>query len=147
MANLNSILNERISRVARKQIKSETGTTRRLTVQHRRDLAALKRQVQDLTRRLAFIEQQSKKQLTHKVPAELAEGARFSPRSVKAQRTRLGLSAEKFGKLLGVTGLTVYSWEGGKFRPRKEQLARLVSVRKMGRREAGKRLEMFNGSR
>ena len=101
----------------------------------------------DLTRRLAFVEQQSKKQMTSgKVPAELPEGSRFSPRSVKAQRTRLGLSAEKLAKLVGVTGLTIYSWEQGKFRPRKEQLAKLVAVRQMGRREAARRLELMNGS-
>jgi DNA-binding transcriptional regulator YiaG len=144
MANLLNALNERISRVARKHIRSDTGSTRRLAVQHRRDIAALKRQVQDLTRRLAFVEAQAKRTITQQKPsAELAEGARFSPRSVKAQRNRLGLSAEKFGKLLGVTGLTVYSWEAGKFRPRREQLARLVAVRRMGKREANRRLEML----
>lgn len=143
MANLNSVLNERIARIARKEIKSGTGSTRRLAVQHRRDLAALKRQIQDLTRRLAFVETQAKRTIAQEPSKQLAEGARFSPRSVRAQRNRLGLSAEKFGKLLGVTGLTVYSWEAGKFRPRKEQLAKLVAVRKMGKREANKRLEMM----
>ena len=146
MANFNSVLNERISRVARKQIKAETTRTKRLTAQHRRDLAALKRQVQDLSRRLAFIEQQSKKQLARsQAPVELAEGARFSARSVAAQRRRLGLSAEKFGRLAGVSGLTIYHWESGKSRPRKQQLAKLVAVRQLGKREALKRLELLNG--
>ena len=45
-----------------------------------------------------------------------------------------------------ITGLTVYSWEQGKFGPRKEQLAKLVAVRQMGKREVTKRLEMMNGS-
>jgi len=144
MANLNSVLNERISRVARKVIKQMTGTPRRLTTQHRRDIAALKRQVSDLMRRVAFFEAQSKRQIGRPPPAELAEGARFSAKSVRSQRRRLGLSAEKFGKLLGVTGLTVYSWESGKFRPRRAQLAGLVTVRKMGKREAERRLEMLS---
>jgi len=146
MANLNNVLNERISRIARKEIKVETGNTRKLALQHRRDIATLKRQIQDLTRRLSFVEAQAKRSMAQQKPSpELAEGARFSPRSVKAQRNRLGLSAEKFGKLFGVTGLTVYSWENGKFRPKKEQLAKLVAVRRMGKREVAKRLELTRG--
>jgi len=50
-------------------------------------------------------------------------GARFSARSVKAQRARLGLSAKDFGRLVGVSALTVHSWESGKSRPRKKRLA------------------------
>ena len=142
MSNFNAVLNDRISRVARKQIKSSMGTARRLVTQHRRDIAALKRQIQDLVRRLAYLERQGHQ--TGQPKLGLAEGARFSARSVKAQRRRLGLSAEKFGKLVGVSGLTVYSWEGGKFRPRREQLAGLVAVRRMGKREANRRLEQLS---
>jgi DNA-binding transcriptional regulator YiaG len=60
---------------------------------------------------------------------------------VKAQRQRLKLSAADFGKLVGVSGLTVYNWEHGKGRPKKERLATLVAVREMGRREALAKLE------
>jgi len=72
---------------------------------------------------------------------EPLNGVRFSVRSVKAQRKRLGLSAEKYAKLVGVAALTIYSWESGKTRPRKAQLAALVAVRGIGKREALKRLE------
>ena len=64
------------------------------------------------------------------------DGARFSARSVKAQRRRLKLSAADYGKLVGVSALSVYSWESGKSRPRKRQFTRLVAVRGLGRREA-----------
>jgi len=65
---------------------------------------------------------------------------RFSVRSVVAQRKRLGLSAADFGKLLGVSGATIYGWESGKTRPRKSQLAKMGTVRGLGKREAKKRL-------
>jgi DNA-binding transcriptional regulator YiaG len=68
---------------------------------------------------------------------------RFSARSVKAQRARLGLSAKGFGRLVGVSALTVYSWESGKSRPRQKQLAGLAAIRRLGKREARKRLEMI----
>jgi len=55
--------------------------------------------------------------------------------SVRARRRRLGLSAEDFGKLVGVTPLTIYHWEHGKSRPRPAQFARLVAVRGIGKRD------------
>jgi DNA-binding transcriptional regulator YiaG len=67
---------------------------------------------------------------------ELVESIRFSARSVKAQRNRLGLSAADYGKLVGVSGLTIYNWEHDKSRPRQAQLAALVAVRGIGKREA-----------
>jgi len=141
MANLNSVLNERISRLARKEIRNQTGTTKKLAVRHRSDIAAMRRTIHDLERRLALIERITTKHV-EQMPRELPQGTRFAPRNVKAQRRRLGLSAREFGKLVGVTGLTVYSWETGKFRPRAPQLAALVALRKTGKREAIKRLEM-----
>ena len=54
---------------------------------------------------------------------------------MKAQRQRLKLSAAEFGRLIGVSELTVYNWEHGKARPKKDRLAALVAVRQMGRRE------------
>ena len=60
MANLLSLLNERILRLARREIRGQTQKTRRLTTQHRRDLAALKRQVAALARSVAFLEKQER---------------------------------------------------------------------------------------
>ena len=63
------------------------------------------------------------------------------------QRKRLKLSAADFGKLVGVSGLTVYNWEHGKARPRKVRLAALVAAREMGRREALAKLEVLKVDR
>ena len=45
-------------------------------------------------------------------------------------RERLGLSAESLGKVLGVSGQSIYNWESGKGRPRQDQLAKLLQLRK-----------------
>jgi DNA-binding transcriptional regulator YiaG len=65
---------------------------------------------------------------------------RFSPDSVAAHRERLELSAADYGELVGVSALTVYNWEKGKTRPRREQIEALAAVRRMGKREAWKEL-------
>ena len=68
------------------------------------------------------------------------ENARFSVKGLRSHRKYLDLSAADYGKLLGMSGKTVYDWEHGKTHPRKRQLAVLVAVRSMGRREARARL-------
>jgi DNA-binding transcriptional regulator YiaG len=143
MANLLSVLNERIRRVARREIRGQTQKTRRLTAQHRRDIAALKRQVVALARTVTFLEKQEQRRVASPPVPQEAKGVRFSARSVKAQRARLGLSAKDFGRLVGVSALSIYAWESGKSRPRKKQLPGLAAVRHLGKREARQRLEML----
>jgi DNA-binding transcriptional regulator YiaG len=121
----------------------QTRKTQRLTTQHRRDLAVLKRQVAVLARTMAFLEKQERCRVASPPASQEAKGVRFSARSVKAQRARLGLSAKDFGRLVGVARLTIYSWESGKSRPRKKHPAPLATVRQIGKREAKKRLEML----
>jgi DNA-binding transcriptional regulator YiaG len=146
MPNLASALNDQIRRLSRREITSETKTTRRLTAQHRRDIAALKREVAALRKSVAFLEAQEKRRVTERPTPAAAEGIRFRADGLKSHRGKLGLSAKDYGRLVGVAGLTVYQWEGGKSRPRKAQLAKLASVRGLGKREALKRLELLGGS-
>ncbi len=146
MPNLAAALKEEIVRLARKEIRSQTKVTKRLATQHRRDLAALKRAVAALRKEVAFLAAQERKRVKRQpVPAEQAESVRFSPRWVKIHREKLGLSAADYGKLVGVSGLTIYHWESGKARPRDQFLPKLAAVRGLGKREALKRLELIEG--
>jgi DNA-binding transcriptional regulator YiaG len=145
MANLAVALKDEIRRLAKKEVKALTGSTKEAVVQYRRDIARLKRQVQEQQRKLAFLESQEKKRISKPEVAEgEMENVRFSARSVRAQRKRLRLSAEDYAKLLGVSALTVYNWENGKSRPRQAQFAALVALRGMGRREAIRRLDLLD---
>ena len=145
MPNLASVLKDEICRLARKEAKSQVGVTRRAATQHRRDIAALKRLVEGLSKRVAFLESQERKRVSKPTLDASAEPVRFSPRWVKSHRQRLGLSAQDYGRLVGVSALTVYNWEGGKSKPRKEALAAVAAVRGLGKREAFKRLEILSG--
>lgn len=53
---------------------------------------------------------------------------------------RLGLSAADLGVLLGVSGQTIYNWEGGKSQPRAEQKVAIAGIRALGKRDAVLRL-------
>jgi len=60
--------------------------------------------------------------------------------SVIAQRKRTGISANDFGKLVGVSAVTIYAWELGRTRPRKAQVKALGLVRAFGKKQARARL-------
>ncbi len=145
MPNIATVLKQEISRLARKEVRSGTAVTRAAAAQYRRDIARLKRQVQALSRQVDYLERLERKRAGKAVPAAKVEGRRFSAGGLKTHRNKLGLSAADYGELVGVSGQTVYSWELGKSRPRDRQLAALVAVRELGKRDAAKRLELLAG--
>ena len=148
MPNIAGVLKEEIRRLAKREIKVQVGTTRRATIQYRRDIAKLKRLVGQQEKEIKHIKKRLQQQQGQPQPTEdQLEGVRFSARSVKAQRQRLGLSAADYGKLVGVSGLSIYSWEHEKSRPRKAQLAALVAVRGIGKREALIKLSELEAAR
>ena len=142
MARFAAALQDEIRRLARKEVKALTSVTRRAAVQHRRDIADLKRQVHNLSKLVNVLDALERKRApTQAAPESAVEKARFSPAWIKARRKKLNLSAESYAKILGVSGQAVYNWERGASKPRKNALAKLVAVRGIGRREALRRLE------
>lgn len=141
MPNIAGVLKEEICRLAKKEIKAQVGTTKQAVVKYRSEIAKLKRQLGQQDREIKLLKKKQGQQLDQSsVEEDELDGIRFSARSVKAQRTRLGLSAADYGKLIGVSALTIYSWEHGTSRPRKAQLAALVAIRGIGKREALQKL-------
>lgn len=147
MPNLAAVLKEEIRRLARKEIRAHVVSARKAAVQCRREIAALKRKIEQQQRQIAALESRQQRRTAEPVaPQGSVEAARFSIRSVKSQRRRLGLSAEEFGKLIRVSGQTVYNWEQGRTRPGRAQFTALVQLRKIGRREAMHRLASIDAS-
>lgn len=145
MSNIANYLKAMICRLAKREIKNNTASTKRAVVQYRKDIAKLKRQLEAQEKEIRLLKAQELKSVTEPSANEDAlDNIRFSARSVKAQRNRLKWSAADYGKLLGVSGLTIYSWEHGKSRPRKAQLTALVAVRGIGIREAKAKIAMLS---
>jgi DNA-binding transcriptional regulator YiaG len=141
MPNIASVLKEEIRRLAKKEVKAQVGTTKQAVARYRSDIANLKRSLSQQEKELKLLKKRAQQQGQPQADEEPLESVRFSARSVKAQRQRLGFSAADYGKLVGVSGLTIYNWEHEKARPRKAQLAALVAVRGIGKREALVKLE------
>lgn len=102
MTNIVAALKSEISRIARKEVRSETEASKKASASQRHDLAALKKRVQGLERQV--------KQGTRRaepVRVEIDEAPdhqlRFSAARFAAQRQKLGLSGASFATLLGVS--------------------------------------------
>lgn len=139
MPNIAAALKEEISRLTRKELRSNTESLKKAVASYRSEIAALKRRMQAMERQLAKVKKQG--------PAAAQEqdnegpSLRFRPEGLKKHRQRLGLSAAEVAKILGCSALSVYKWESGKTRPRAKQLEALAQLRTMGKKEAAKRLE------
>ena len=137
MANIASILKEEITRLARKEIRSETEGLKNASAQYRSEIAALKRRTATLEQQLSRLGKTINKNAEVKTDPDEVTKVRFTVKGFKSLRQRLELSAVETGTLLGVSAQTIYSWEAGKSSPRKQQLVKIAMLRGMGKREVG----------
>lgn len=145
MPNIATVLRDEISRLARKELRSQLQPIAKRGTEQRKAIAALRRQVASLERKVQFLEGRERGRLkAAPKPAAAAEAVRFSPKWVSADRKRLGLSAREYALLVGVSTLTIYNWEHGKSRPQAKPLAAWAEIRGIGKREALKRLDLLD---
>ncbi|MES2402556.1 MAG: helix-turn-helix domain-containing protein [Pseudomonadota bacterium] len=134
--NIATALKSEISRVARKEVRTEVSALKKASSKYRTDIAELKRRIAQLERLVGQLSKGSRKKV-----AEVPEGAtttatRYSAKNLAALRKKLDLSAADFGLLLGVSGASIYLWEQDKTRPRPRNMPAIVALRKMSRKEA-----------
>ena len=141
MPNIATTLKTEISRVARREVRSEIAALKKAVGAYRSEIAALKRRTQALEQQLRRLGRG-----TAKAPpgsdneAPVGKG-RFSAKSLASQRRRLGLSAVDCGLLVGASPQSIYNWEQGKARPLVRHLPAIAALRAMGRRVAATRIE------
>lgn len=136
MGTIERAIREEVVRLSRREarkltepLREEVRRLKKRTVEQKALLGALERKLDGM---------QAGARLKEKT-AQAASGAvkgRLSPRLIRVLRKRLKLSQQQFAQLLGVSAITIGSWEKGKSAPRPELKARVLSLRGMGRREA-----------
>lgn len=146
MANVASALKAEISRIARKEIRSDVAALRKSAATHRRDIASLKTRVADLERFVRRLGTPARG-----VKLDPTDGPvsvqRSSAKGMVAQRKRIGLSAAELGILFGTSGQTIYNWEQGRARPRASHMAAIAALKTLGKRAAREVLESRSKSR
>ena len=162
MASLATVLKEEIGTLARRELRRQTADVHKSMARCERDIVALKREVEALERELSSLRsprpaptvarrktsgptspkgQAAGNGSAASASAKPSPRSQFSGEALKAHRERLGLSADNYGKLLGASGLSIYNWEQGKTRARKSSVDAWTAIRRIGKREAAKRLE------
>lgn len=136
MPNIATILKTEISRVARKEIRSETLALKKSIAAYRMDIAALKRRTQALEQQIRRLSKAPPKTSQPDEQEPPSRSHRFSAKRLASHRRRLGLSAADFGLLLGVSAQSIYNWEEGKARPRAKHMPAIAALRTLGRRRA-----------
>lgn len=144
MPNIGVVLKDEITRLAKKVLKAQIAPLQGSSATQRRHIAAMKRQISALEREVARLRKGDRGRAAASA-APAADGEqqpplRFQAKGLRSLRARLGLSAEDFGKLAGVSGQSVYNWEAEKTVPRRAQLAALSRLRGIGKREVQKLL-------
>lgn len=121
-------------------MRESLGPLQSASTQQRKQLSEVKKQVADLQREISKLRKAAPAAIA--APSGEAKSTRrFSAKRLAAQRSKLALSAADFGTLIGVSGQTVYNWEGGKTKPMPQQLEAIAAARTLGKREALRRLE------
>ena len=142
MPNIANALKQEISRVARKEVRSETVGLKKAVSAYRSEIAALKRRAQALEQQIRRLTKTSK-DFAVEPTAEAAPPirSRFSAKGLASQRKRLGLSAADAGLLVSASSQSVYNWEQGKARPLARHLPAIAALKRMGKRQAAAQLQ------
>ena len=140
MTNLANSLKSEITRIARKEVRSDIAVLKKALGTYRSEIAALKRRARALEQAVRRIGREAPKGR----PSALGEPAtatqRFSARGLASQRQRLDLSAAECGLLVGASAQSIYNWESASARPREKHLAAIAGLKAMGKKEAAARL-------
>jgi len=141
------VIKSEIIRLAKKEAKATAQPVRKASLVNRKEIVQLKR-------RLVALEKTIKNLLANapnKSETQDAEGndgndgkrVRITAKGMRALRAKWNVSQVDFGKLLGVSVLTVWKWEQAKgaLGLRKATKAKILAVRNLTPSEAKKRLE------
>ena len=143
MANFGKLIKEQITRISTRQaraavlpLRKPAATVKKTVADLKKSLALLEKTLSDLQSKL------SKSEALTPVLAETDQKARITAKGMRSLRKKLGLTGAEFGKLLGVSMMTVYQWEKkeGALRVREATRKAILGVRGLGAREAKERL-------
>ena len=141
MHNIATILKIEISRITRKEIRSETSGLKKAVAGYRSEIAALKRRSLELERQMSRRPREAAPPIAQTQQNGSSIKGRYSAKSLASQRRRLGLSANDLGQLIGVSAQSIYNWEEGRARPLPKHLPAVMALKTLGRKAAAAHLE------
>ena len=144
MADVGGVLRQEIVRLARRELRAQLEPFKKARTEQGQAIALLKREVKELRQEVASRRKGSLAPKAAAAPATGARNLRFVAKGLKAQRTRLGLSATNYGRLVGVSHQTVRNWEEGVSKPSASDLAIIDRLRRTSKQAAQLALQQLN---
>jgi DNA-binding transcriptional regulator YiaG len=140
MSNFAAQLKTEISRIAKKESRTQAAVLKKAQTTHRAEIADLKRRIASLEAVVRRLGKTSARSTTPAKEDDEPHGLRFRADGFASLRKKFGVSAAQMALLLGVSNQSVYHWETGKSKPRAAQLQAIAAVRKLGKKEVAQRL-------
>ena len=141
MPNVAQVLREEITRLARKEVRTEYDPLRKQVRTLRQTVTGQQETIAKLEKALdKMVTLSSDTSASLYAPEEEETRARVTAASIKRHRNRLNLSQAELGTLLDVSTNTIVRWEAGTSKPRAQHRAALIKMRDLGRRDVTKML-------
>lgn len=140
MSNFAAQLKTEISRIAKKESRTQVAVLKKAQATQRAEIADLKRRITSLEAMVRRLAKTPAREIPPAKPDDEPQGLRFRADGFASLRQKFGLSAAQMGQLLGVSNQSVYHWEAGKSKPRAAQLRAIAAVRKLGKKQVAARL-------
>ncbi len=138
MGKVENIIKAEVLRLANREI-------RRVFLPLKRDVRAMKLKLSSLSKSMVSLDRVAKEKLRESESQQIqnldfdeAKKSRFTPGRIRSLRNKLGLSQKELAIATGVTLGAIGLWEKGKFAPKLDKKAILLTLRKMGKRAAKK---------
>lgn len=138
--NLAATLKSEISRVSRKEQKSQTLALKKASAQYRSDIAALKRRVAALEQVISRLSKGRAAPAAPPADESPTAGIRFSAKGFASLRKKLGLSTADIGLLIGVSDQSVYKYEKGEVQPKSKTIVAIAGLRGLGKKVVAEKL-------
>ncbi len=140
MSNFAAQLKNEISRISKKETRTQVAALKKAQATQRAEIADLKRRITSLEAMVRRLAKTPARAIPPAKPDDEPQGLRFRADGFASLRQKFGLSAAQMGQLLGVSNQSVYHWEAGKSKPRATQLQAIAAVRKLGKKQVAARL-------
>ena len=139
MAKIESIVKSEIQRLAKREVHSVFRPLRREVWGMKLKLSGLLKSFNNVNRwAKEQAHQAESREIRLEASAEEVKASRLTPERIRGLRKKLGLSQRELGILTGVTIGAVASWEKGKFKPKGDNKAALVAIRKLRKQDVKK---------
>jgi DNA-binding transcriptional regulator YiaG len=137
MPNYTAVLNEEIARIARKEVRTAVEPLSAKIIEQKKKLSAQSKVIADLEKKVNILEEllgfEDIIDISDITEEEVLK-SRITPKYIASLRSKNELSRNDMALLLDVNPNSIYLWENGKSTPRNDAKAKLIKMKKMGKR-------------